>query len=278
MQCPNCDHEAPQAEFGDALRCPSCGAFYAKALAAKQRREAQQAEQTPVTAEPAEPTPPSVKKKSAGFKLAADHVEVATRGLNGAQPVVVVDVQMRFWSMVVFMVKWAIAAIPALLILLVLGTVAATLITGFFIGAGASSVNEVASVAPPSPAQAPSPPRPKSQELMKVRLVDKGFAVDKYDRGEITFSLEIANASSKDIRAFDGTLTFTDLLGNTILASKLAINDSLSRAVPMRWNGKIDYNQFIDKHERLRNEPLENVKVQFQLRSVLFEDGETRLF
>ncbi|WP_312388384.1 hypothetical protein [Stutzerimonas nitrititolerans] len=118
MQCPNCNHEAPQSDFGDGLQCPSCGAFYAKALAAKQRRETQQAAQSAVTAAPAQPAPSPVKQKSASFKLAADHVEVATRGLNGAQPVVVVDVQMRFWSMVVFMVKWSLAAIPALLILM----------------------------------------------------------------------------------------------------------------------------------------------------------------
>ena len=44
------------------------------------------------------------------------------------QPVVVVDVQMKFTSMVVFMVKWALAAIPALLILILIGVVAAVVI------------------------------------------------------------------------------------------------------------------------------------------------------
>jgi hypothetical protein len=34
--------------------------------------------------------------------------------------VVVVDVKIHFWSMVVLMVKWAIAAIPAFVILLAL--------------------------------------------------------------------------------------------------------------------------------------------------------------
>ena len=34
--------------------------------------------------------------------------------------VVVTDVKMRFWSMVVFMVKWTVASIPAFIILAVL--------------------------------------------------------------------------------------------------------------------------------------------------------------
>jgi len=37
-------------------------------------------------------------------------------GGNGKN-VAVTDIRMPFWSMVVFMVKWAIAAIPALVIL-----------------------------------------------------------------------------------------------------------------------------------------------------------------
>ena len=35
----------------------------------------------------------------------------------------VVDFDMPFWSMMNFMVKWALAAIPAMLILMVFGTV-----------------------------------------------------------------------------------------------------------------------------------------------------------
>jgi hypothetical protein len=38
--------------------------------------------------------------------------------------VTVVDVEMRFWSTVVFMVKWAIASIPALVILFLLALLA----------------------------------------------------------------------------------------------------------------------------------------------------------
>lgn len=34
--------------------------------------------------------------------------------------VIVTDIQMRFWSMVVFMVKWSLASIPAFIILLVI--------------------------------------------------------------------------------------------------------------------------------------------------------------
>ena len=44
--------------------------------------------------------------------------------------VVITDIKMPFWSMVVFMVKWAIAAIPAFIILAILGVVIAGFLGG----------------------------------------------------------------------------------------------------------------------------------------------------
>lgn len=44
--------------------------------------------------------------------------------------VIVTDIKMPFFSMVIFMVKWAIAAIPAFIILAVLGAVAFSFLVG----------------------------------------------------------------------------------------------------------------------------------------------------
>ena len=115
MQCPKCGHEPTMNEqLASPEQCPGCGVYYAKAQAA-QRASIQDA------------------AKRGGFRLAADHVEASTRGLSGAQPVVVVDVQMRFWSMVVFMVKWALASIPALVILGVLASLSFTMMMALII-------------------------------------------------------------------------------------------------------------------------------------------------
>ena len=46
--------------------------------------------------------------------------------------VIVTDIRMPFLSMVIFMIKWVIAAIPAMMILAVLGTIFTALIGGFF--------------------------------------------------------------------------------------------------------------------------------------------------
>jgi len=51
-------------------------------------------------------------------------------GTEATSQVVVTDIRMSFWSMVVFMIKWAIAAIPALIIVAVFGGIAAALLSG----------------------------------------------------------------------------------------------------------------------------------------------------
>ena len=51
------------------------------------------------------------------------------------QDVVVTDIKVHFWSMVVLLVKWAIAAIPAVLILYAVALVV-SLAVGALFGAG----------------------------------------------------------------------------------------------------------------------------------------------
>ena len=48
---------------------------------------------------------------------AATPVQVGVAATPGSQAVTVVDVRMPFGSMVVFMIKWALAAVPAIFIL-----------------------------------------------------------------------------------------------------------------------------------------------------------------
>jgi uncharacterized membrane protein YdjX (TVP38/TMEM64 family) len=57
-----------------------------------------------------------------------------TEQTNIAQNVTVTDIRMPFWSIVIFLVKLAIAAIPALIILAIIGAVIFGVIGGIFMG------------------------------------------------------------------------------------------------------------------------------------------------
>ena len=50
--------------------------------------------------------------------------------------IIVADIKMPFISMVIFMVKWAIAAIPAIIILFILGTILSGIFGSLFLGIG----------------------------------------------------------------------------------------------------------------------------------------------
>ncbi len=50
--------------------------------------------------------------------------------------IIVADIKMPFISMVVFMVKWAIAAIPAIIILFILGAILSGIFGSLSLGIG----------------------------------------------------------------------------------------------------------------------------------------------
>jgi hypothetical protein len=52
--------------------------------------------------------------------------------MSDAREVVVIDVKIPFWSMVVLLVKWSIAAIPAMIILVILATLTSMVLGAVF--------------------------------------------------------------------------------------------------------------------------------------------------
>ena len=61
-----------------------------------------------------------VKKKPEPEKSQASREPVVSKTIIEVKEVVITDIQMRFISMVIFMVKWSIASIPALIILAII--------------------------------------------------------------------------------------------------------------------------------------------------------------
>lgn len=128
---------------------------------------------------------------------------------------------------------------------------------------------------------APPAIKPKAPPPLSVSLEKKGFQEANYRTGlddAITFSITFRNLTDGDIRAFDGNLIFTDLLDNIILSANVAINDLIKMNSNLEWTGQINYNKFMDKHRRLRSEDLQNIKIQFNTKKILFTDGTVKEF
>ncbi len=136
MQCPACNHIPLAGNQPDPNVCPKCGESYEQTLAAK---KAAKNDNAPPSWDRAAPlTADSAKRIQAGASVVSPAGRAAVQGIQkqypGAQPVVVVDFQMSFNSMVWFMVKAAIASIPAFIILFVIGAVLAAFFGGALFG------------------------------------------------------------------------------------------------------------------------------------------------
>lgn len=108
ITCPKCGHKRTPLDTAPDWQCPKCLVAYAKVGA------------TPSDWRPPPPLPPPPSIT----------VHDTAPALSDELSVRVVDIKMPFWSMVVFMVKWAAASIPALLILAAVGAMAMGFING----------------------------------------------------------------------------------------------------------------------------------------------------
>ena len=79
-----------------------------------------------------------------------------------SRSVIVTDIRMPFWSMVVFMVKWAIAAIPAIILLATIAAILSFAFAGAFTGLNRTST---AGSLPETSSQSAAQVMPKSNEL-----------------------------------------------------------------------------------------------------------------
>lgn len=102
MQCPNCLHIPLAGNQPDPNVCPKCNVPYIESIR-KNINDSAISKHT-------------CQDKSSSAKRVHNDIKQKMIEYPGAHPVVVLDVNMSFMSMVVFMVKWALASIPALIV------------------------------------------------------------------------------------------------------------------------------------------------------------------
>jgi len=105
-----------------------------------------------------------------------------------------------------------------------------------------------------------------------LAVYEKDFNEGRFE-DHIIIRTTYENMSGKDIRAFRGVVRFSDLFGEAISSSRITIQDPLSAGSEGNWSGQIDYNQFTDSHQKLRNTDLEDMRVEWLPSSIIFADG-----
>ena len=178
---------------------------------------------------------------------------------KNSQSVVVTGIQMSFFSMVVFMVKWAIAAIPALLILTVIGAFTWGILTGRKTESIPTKGMEVPSSAPTS-GEPTTPPAAESAYLDKILVM--GVVVEPMTLGRKGVLGEIKNGGNRALSDVELTIYCLDKNGSSIfekshhpvhasdvslVTSNLPLKPGYSRRfeviindAPSEWSGKVE--------------------------------------
>jgi hypothetical protein len=139
--------------------------------------------------------------------------------------VFVADVDMPFLSMVRFMVKWAVASIPALLILAILGAVFWGGLLGFFAGLGATfsrkpTDHSSSSLSGPTPSSTAADPA-LAAYLSKIAI--QNVTVEKTTLGDNGVFGEVKNTGDRTLKEVEITIYCLDSGGRRSLKNCITV-------------------------------------------------------
>lgn len=257
MECLSCKHTDSPEAFGSPAKCPQCGVYQDKARAHIERMEKAQA--------PAPDESVSRPPVNEPDSHSARHA--------GVQQVVVIDFRMSFWSMVKFMVKWAIAAIPALFLLILIGIFASSFLSGFLSNktSGYSSPKSNGNSASYSRADS------SSKDTLTFEVASSWYEKAGEGSGRLHLRLAAFNSSAKNIQAVEGRLSFLDVSGSTVGTVPFSASVSVPAYGSAWWDGTIFISSTIPGFAGLQSVGSSN-RVSFKPRQLVYSDGAVENF
>lgn len=112
--------------------------------------------------------------------------------------------------------------------------------------------------------------------VLTTAIVSKsGYARYKYiDKiTDIEFQLAFENHSDKDIAGLKGIISFKDMFGDTIKNLTLSYDDGVKANSTAKYDGSMDYNEFMAEDTKLLNTDLDKIKFEFTPSVIMFKDG-----
>jgi hypothetical protein len=131
----------------------------------------------------------------------------------------------------------------------------------------------------PAPIRERSTDKRLEDQIIQVSLLRKEFAKQDYQE-YIFFNLDFtATGLDKPARAIKGTLIFTDLFGEAKFKLGWTIDKPIKPAEVTSEKGSgFKYNQFVDSHQWVKTTQIEDLKISFTVRNILYQDGTRRDF
>lgn len=103
-----------------------------------------------------------------------------------------------------------------------------------------------------------------------IKVLQKEFVESDW-QDQIVIDFEFINNTSKNIKAVKGTIAFFDTFGDEILSSTLKYDNIIPASATAEYKTGIDYNQFMDSHQRLKDIKLDNLKYTWKAEQIIYE-------
>jgi hypothetical protein len=141
----------------------------------------------------------------------------------------------------------------------------------------------IKTAAEPMPAAMPAAVTEEKEQLpLSITLLERdafqAAAEGQDNPNKVTLSVAFANLAGKPIRAFEGTLKFTDQLDKKIYSSRISVSAMISQGASLKWDEHLDAGKLDDKSKRLLGEDREGLKAVFQVKKVFFVDGTVKTY
>lgn len=107
---------------------------------------------------------------------------------------------------------------------------------------------------------------------VELEITKKGFFDGDFQE-QITMDLKFTNKTEKDIKGVEGIIAFYDIFDNKIKAINVSYDKGIPKDGNSVFNAGIDYNQFIDENVKLKNTDLKNLKYEWEVKTIIYEDG-----
>lgn len=126
-----------------------------------------------------------------------------------------------------------------------------------------------------------TPKESMESKKVTVNVTDKKNLDINYNVGRysprVEFTFKVCNSTSKNIKGVQGILSIKDLFGVDIMSSSLDFTGQIIGAndsIVVSGMG-IDINQFKDDHVKIYNTNFDDLKFEYEITSIIYEDGTT---
>lgn len=128
-----------------------------------------------------------------------------------------------------------------------------------------------------SPSSDVSPSPSAQPNKVTLAVLSKGFDSADFS-SSITLKIQLTNITDKDIKGVQGTLVFKNIFGDEITSSDISYDKGIPKNGTITWEIGRHYNQFMDSDTKLKNADLSDLKYDWQVKTIVYQDGTQETF